>query len=135
MPYSSSSSSVRHKIPGHFSSCCISQTWSTGFPLDNFHFHQCAIVLVREGLYIYLLCFQIFWKFNCVASLILCICRRQSVYNCYKICCRTSYKDVLGTFSGHGDHFHCVIWHLGDKKYPVLYITECFWEICRRQSV
>ena len=36
MPYSSSSSSVRvTKNPGHFSSCCISQTWSYGF-LKNF---------------------------------------------------------------------------------------------------
>ena len=90
-------------------------------PFDNFHFHQCAIVLVREGLYIYLHCFLIFWKFNCVASLILCICRRQFVYNCYKICCRTSYKDVLVTvFRTH--------WSLSLRDVlPVWYKTTCVW--------
>ena len=42
------------------------------------------------------------------------------------MCCRTSHKDVLEGFSGLDDHFYCMIWHLGDKYYPLLYITQCF---------
>ena len=44
-------------------------------------------------------------------------------------------RTSLGSFSGLDNQFYCVIWHLGDKKYPMLYIIQCFWEICRRQSV
>ena len=33
------------------------------------------------------------------------------------------------------DVFYCMIWHLWDTNQPVLYIIQCFWEICRRKSV
>ena len=44
-------------------------------------------------------------------------------------------RTSLGSFSGLDNQFYCMIWHLWDTNQPVLYIIQCFCDICGSQSV